>query len=192
MTVLENREDNPSDAATNFGSIRQLGYLVENIESAVELWMDTQFIGPWTIIKNVPLNCVYHGEPSQPIIHIALAYRGDVQIELIQQLDREPSPYLRYIERKQFCLHHTAYLCDDINAAVAKAESAGHNVVCDINMPDGGRYVYTQVDGLGEDVFIEFLEATDRMKHMFTAGIVAAENWTGDKQVAVFDFSTKR
>ncbi|MCG8668394.1 MAG: VOC family protein [Pseudomonadales bacterium] len=180
-------------AATNltkqFGPIRQLGYVVENIEASVEAWMDHQGVGPWMIIKNVPLACTYKGEKTQPMIDIALAYQGDMQIELIQQTNDQPSPYLYYFENNLLGLHHTAYLCDDVDSAVSTAESHGHNVICDIRMPDGGRYVYTQVEALGEHIYIEFLSATDRMKGMFSEGIKAANSWNGDKNVTVIDMA---
>lgn len=161
------------------GDVRQLGYLVPDIETAVNAWMQHQGIGPWTIIKNIPLACTYKGKASQPTIDIALGYQGNMQIELIQQTNNEPSPYLYYFENKLFGLHHTAYLCEHIDQSIEAAISQGQQVVCDIRMPDGGRYVYTQIDSLGEHVFIEYLAATDRMKAMLSEGIKAAANWDG-------------
>jgi len=179
----------------DFGAIRQLGYLVENIEVAVDAWMDSLHVGPWTIIKNVPLACTYLGRPSQPVIDIALSYRGDIQIELIQQINEEPSPYTSYFQQKKFGLHHTAYISDDISGTLQQAENLGHRIVCDINMPGSGRYVYTQVDALGEDVFIEFLEATPTMLKMFQQGVPAAAQWVRDpireKNITLIDLSER-
>lgn len=173
----------------NFGPIKQLGYLVENIDQAVAAWMDHQGVGPWMIIKNVPLKCTYRGEPSSPLVDIALAYRGDVQIELIQQTNDAPSPYRYYFNNQQFGLHHTAYLCEEIDTDISNAVANGHEIVCDINMPDGSRYVYTQIPALGEHVFVEFLEATDIMKQMFRDGIEAAKQWQGDRNTTVIDYA---
>ena len=182
-------------AGKGFGAIRQLGYLVENIEVAVEAWMTNMQVGPWTIIKNVPLRCTYMGQASEPTIDIALGYRGDMQIELIQQTNDAPSPYRQYFQQKQFGLHHTAYMSSDMDATISQAESMGHKVVCDINMPDGGRYVYTQVEALGENVFIEFLEATPNMLRMFEYGVPAAANWrpglTPENDITVMDLSKR-
>lgn len=151
--------------------------------------MEHQGVGPWTIIKNVPLSCSYLGKPSEPVIDLALGYLGDVQIELIQQINKAPSPYLDYMQREQFGLHHTAYLSHHIERDIELAEANGHKVVCDINMPDGGRYVYTQIPALGKDVYIEFLAASPRMEAMFTQGIEAAKHWQGEPAVSVIDFA---
>lgn len=192
-------KENPINASAhgvaNFGAIRQLGYLVENIEGAVDAWMANMEVGPWIIIKNVPLRCTYMGQNSGPVIDIALGYRGDMQIELIQQTNDAPSPYRKYFQQKQFGLHHTAYLSDDMSATISQAQSIGHNVICDINMPDGGRYVYTQVDALGDDVFVEFLEATPNMLRMFEYGVPAAARWrpglTPENDITVMDLSKR-
>ena len=178
-----------TNLSNQFGPIRQLGYLVKDIDAAVQAWMQHQGVGPWMIIKNVPLNCTYKGEKTQPMIDIALAYQGDMQIELIQQTNDQPSPYLYYFKQQIYGLHHTAYLCDDVDSAVNTAESYGHEVICDIRMSDGGRYVYTQIEALGENIFVEFLSATDRMKGMFTEGIKAAKAWTGNTDVTVIDMA---
>lgn len=172
-----------------FGPIKQLGYLVADIHKAVNAWMQHQGVGPWTIIKNVPLKCRYLNEPSTPIIHLALSYIDEVQIELIQQINQSPSPYLSYINEQRYGLHHSAYLTDNIDQDVELAVESGHKIICDINMPDGGRYVYTQIPELGTDVFIEFLAATPRMLQMFTHGIAAAKGWQGEQDITVIDFA---
>lgn len=171
----------------HFGPIRQLGYLVEDVTAAANTWMESQGVGPWTIIRNVPLNCIYKGEASQPLVHIGLSFLGDMQIELIQQVNDAPSPYLRYIQQGQYGLHHTAHLCEDIELSLTLAGDQGHQILCDIRMPDGGRYVYTHVPALGEHVFTEFLSATDRMKQMFQQGQAAAEAWDGTQKMHVIE-----
>ncbi len=184
-----------SNNYSNFGAIRQLGYLVEDIDSAVDVWMQQLQAGPWTVIKNVPLLCTYMEQESSPTVDIALAYRGDMQIELIQQTNDAPSPYRKYFQQKQFGLHHTAYLSHNMDATVEQAKALGHQVVCDINMPDGARYVYTQIEALGNDVFVEFLDATPNMLKMFEYGIPAAAKWrpglTPEKDVTVIDLSQR-
>ena len=172
-----------------FGSIRQLGYVVQDVGLAVETWTQQLGVGPWTIIRNVALQSVYRGEPSVPLIDIALGYRGDMQIELIEQRNDAPSPYRPYIERGHYGLHHTAFLSERIDADVKRAESAGMQVACDIRMPMGGRYVYLQSAGLGSQLYIELLEATPMLQQMFAQGIAAAATWDGSGEPVVLDFA---
>jgi len=173
-----------------FGNIRQLGYVVQDLGRAVGTWTAQLGVGPWTIIRNITLKSVYRGAPSEPLIDIALGYRGELQIELIEQRNDAPSPYRPYIERGHYGLHHTAFLSERIDADVSRAESAGLQVACDIRMPMGGRYVYLQSPGLGSQLYVELLEATPMLRQMFAEGIAAAATWDGSGEPAVIDFAT--
>lgn len=175
--------------AASLGSIRQLGYVAEDLDRAVEAWMAQLGVGPWTIIRNIPLHSVYRGQPSTPLIDIALSYRGDMQIELIQQRNDAPSPYRPFIEQRRYGLHHTAFLSERINEDVQRLESSGLTLACDINMPTGGRYVYFASPVPGEQTFIELLEATPMMKQMFEQGIPASAAWDGGGKPVVIDFA---
>ena len=177
---------------SGFGNIRQLGYVVRDLRQAVDTWRSQIGVGPWMIIQNIALTCTYRGEPSVPLIDIALGYRGDMQIELIEQRNEAPSPYRPYIERGHYGLHHTAFLSERVDADVGRAESLGMQVVCDIRMPMGGRYVYLQSPGLGSQLYIEFLEATPALREMFAQGIAAAATWDGSGEPVVIDFAAGR
>ena len=170
------------------GPVRQLGHVVEDLDRAVESWTTRLGVGPWTLIRNIELQCEYLGAPSRPVIDIALGYRGEQQIELIQQKNEAPSPYRPFIEQKRYGLHHIAFLSEDIDGHVAQLESGGMNLVCDIRMPaGGGRYVYFASPVPGEHTFIELLQATAMMKQMFAAGIAASAQWQGQGKPLVFD-----
>jgi catechol 2,3-dioxygenase-like lactoylglutathione lyase family enzyme len=177
------------NAARPFGDIRQLGYVVRDLTAAVDGWTRQLGVGPWTIIRNITLSSTYCGARSEPLIDIALGYRGDMQIELIEQRNDAPSPYRPYIERGHFGLHHTAFLSERIDADLERAESAGLRVVCDIRMPMGGRYVYLQSDDLGPGLYVELLEVTPLLQKMFADGIAAAATWNGSGAPVVIDFA---
>lgn len=177
-------------ASKDFGPVKQFGYIVEDLGAAVASWRDSLGIGPWTVIKNVPLHCEIDGRKSMPMINLALAYQGDVQIELIQQIDDKHSPYRCFIERGHYGLHHMAYLCDDIDGDIQRATEQGLALACDIKMPDGSRYAYFQRADFGEQLFFEFLQATPAMKAMFKAGIAAvADPAQSHTQIIEVDFS---
>ena len=178
------------DPTTRLGTIRQLGYVVENLDRAVEAWSSGLGVGPWTVIRNIPLHSSYRGTSSQPLIDIALGYRGEMQIELIKQNNDAPSPYRSFIEREQYGLHHTAFVSEQIHDDVRLLQQAGLSLVCDINMPTGGRYVYFQSPVPGEQTFIELLEATAAMRQMFEQGIAAAAGWDGRSPPTVIDFAS--
>ncbi|MGI9283861.1 MAG: VOC family protein [Pseudomonadales bacterium] len=173
----------------NFGPIKQIGYLVDDLDASVNAWMVHTGLGPWLQIKNIPLTCVYKGEPSVPMIDIGLAYRGDVQIELIRQTNDAPSPYRQYFIDGRMGLHHIAHLSDNVDADIEKAEAMGLDAVCDIKMPTGGRYAYLQNAALGEAVLIELIDNNQMNQDLFKSGIEAAVNWDGAREITVIDFA---
>jgi hypothetical protein len=71
------------------GSVRQLGFVVHDLDLALEYWTKTLGVGPFfTIRKITPEPWRYRGEPSSaPCVSLALANSGKVQIEIIQQRD---------------------------------------------------------------------------------------------------------
>jgi len=177
------------DTRASLGHVRQLGYVVEDLERAVAAWTANLGVGPWTLIRNIPLQSIYRGTQTQPLIDIALSYRGELQIELIQQKNAAPSPYRPFIERGEYGLHHTAFLIERIDAAVEALQQAQLTIECDIRMPSGGRYEYFASPVPGERTFIELLEATPTMKQMFEQGMAAAANWDGRGAPTVIDLA---
>jgi hypothetical protein len=177
--------------STGFGPVRQLGYLVADLDGSIASWMRDLGVGPWTKLVNITMEATYRGEPTTVELDIALAYRGDVQIELIHQRSDTPSPYRRYFREGRLGLHHIAHLSEQIDADVDRALGGGLEVAFDIRMPGGGRYVYLQVPALGDEIFVELLEATPVMTGMFEQGIAAAASWDGTPDVAVFDLSPR-
>ena len=173
----------------SLGPVRQLGYVVKDLDQAVDAWTRQLGLGPWLFFRNVPLHSVFRGQPSTPVIDLALSYRGDMQIELIQQRNDAASPYLADIRAGRYGLHHTAFLCEDIEGDVRRAEELGMQVACDIRMPAGGRYVYLQSPDLGEHLYIELLEATEQFRGMFAQGVAAAAAWDGKGENTVIDFA---
>jgi methylmalonyl-CoA/ethylmalonyl-CoA epimerase len=171
------------------GTVRQLGHVVADLDASVAAWTTKLGVGPWTIMRNIPLQSVYLGKPTVPVIDIALSYRGDVQIELIQQKNDAASPYRTYIDRGQFGLHHIAFVCERIDDDVAQAQRQRLELVFEINMPGGGRYVYFKSPVPGEQTFVEFLEATGTIKQMFEHGVPAAAAWDGTGAPTVIDFA---
>ncbi|MGB1580527.1 MAG: VOC family protein [Nevskiales bacterium] len=166
--------------ADEFGPVRQLGHVVADIASSMAKWQ-AQGVGPWLWMRNVRLNCHYEGQPSRPLIDVALSYQGNTQIELIQQHNADPSPYLATIKAGTYGLHHQAHLCADINRQTDDAVAQGYRLVCDIRMM-GSRYVYLQAS---DGAYVELLPASLMMRSMFRRGIAASASWRGAGQPMV-------
>ena len=97
-----------------FGPARQVGYVVRDIDKAMSRWLALG-VGPWFLMEDlVPSEYRYHGKPSRPPrFSLAAANSGELQLELIQQLDDAPSLYLDTLERNGECAQHVAYWTTD-------------------------------------------------------------------------------
>src|SRR5262249_30701331 len=81
------------DMSRLFGPLRQMGYVVPDVEAAMQHWVEVCGVGPWFYAERLPLTSFRYGGQRYDDIHlsIALANSGEVQIELIQQRSDHPS-----------------------------------------------------------------------------------------------------
>jgi hypothetical protein len=95
---------------TRIGKFFQLGYVCRNIDRAMETFSDRCGVREWGTMEG-PMPQL----GRVPVQKIALAFRGDIQVELIQpQLDL-PSVYDNAIPADEVSarLHHFGYICED-------------------------------------------------------------------------------
>jgi hypothetical protein len=108
------------------GPIAQLGYVVGDISAAMEYWIGSLDVGPFFYLPSPPLHdLVYRGEPTTARIAVAITYSGDLQVELIQPLDDQPSPYRDFQHDFGSGLHHLAHFTDEFDAAMAGYRARG-------------------------------------------------------------------
>ena len=110
---------------TELGPVGQLAYLPQDFDAAVKYWTQTMGVGPFYLMENVALgDCKYKGVPTGAVFSIAIAYWGDVQIELIRAENAEPSIYTgEYAVTDR--LHHICIFVDSIEEARAACAEAG-------------------------------------------------------------------
>jgi catechol 2,3-dioxygenase-like lactoylglutathione lyase family enzyme len=82
-----------------FGEMRQIAFVVRDLEKALDYWTRTLGVGPFFMMRDVtPDNYRYRGRPAPPPrISLALGFSGEFQMEIIQQLDDNPSAYRDYL-----------------------------------------------------------------------------------------------
>lgn len=83
------------------GSIRQLGFVVHDLDRALDYWTKTLCVGPFFCLRGVvPENWQYQGQPSPaPSVSLAFANSAGMQIEIIQPLDEHPSVWRDFLPR---------------------------------------------------------------------------------------------
>ena len=115
-----------------FGAIRQNGYVVRDIEAALQHWTTVLGVGPFYYLEHVIIeNFQYNGAPTSADMSVALANSGSLQIELIQQRNDEPSMVRDFLQAGREGLQHVAYWMDTpakMDAALKKAGELGYEI----------------------------------------------------------------
>ena len=167
-----------------FGAIDQIGFVVDDLNRSVAARMASLGLGPWTVFRGVTLDGRFRGQPARVAIDVAIAYQGNVQIELIQPVGDARSPYRDGKGAPLNGMHHMAWIVDDLDAAVAAAKARGLAPVFEARNPST-RVAYLEApDDPG--VLYEFIEGAG-MREMVAAGIAAARGWDGSDPVTVID-----
>ena len=112
------------------GDIMQLAFVPEDFDAAVKHWTEVMGVGPFYIIEGIHLDGMkYRGQPTEAVFDLALAYWGDLQIELIRPRDDHPSIYRGEYGATGNGLHHVCMLVDDLDEARRVCDAAGAEVV---------------------------------------------------------------
>jgi hypothetical protein len=162
-----------------FGSIRQIGYVVRDIETSMSRWV-RHGVGPWFHIKKVELDYFrYRGEDSGVELAIALANSGDVQLELIQQLNDAPSMYQDFLDAGRAGAQHVAYWTRNYDALYERAVADGYTVAQEGCIGGAtGRFAYLDTEG-DQGTVIEISDISGGKGQFFDYVRQAAAEWDG-------------
>lgn len=170
-----------------WGPIRQIAYVVDDVDAAIARWTALHGVGPWTVFRNAAMQGRYRGQDTAVKLHVGLSYQGEVQIELIQPVSRSPSPYQFADGRPRSGMHHIAWHAAELERSAAEARGrglapvfeAGNGVV---------RVVYFE-DPAAPGPLYELIEAVPAVLEGFASGLQATRDWDGrSTPVTVFDF----
>lgn len=173
------------------GAIRQLGYVVDDIEAAMEHWHKVMGVGPWYYNPKVPIEDYrYDGQSFEVHNSVALANSGEVQVELIQTRNDAPSMYRDFRLAGHRGLQHVAYWTQDYDADLARMEAEGFRVKMSGKVGANGRFAYFDREAHPGTV-IELSEVMGPKGRMFDLIRKASEGWDGSEPVRPFpDLST--
>ncbi len=112
-----------------FGPLGHLGFVVRDIESAMRSWTTKLRIGPFYHIERMPIiDFRYRGALYRPQISVALTYSGNLQIELIQQIDQTPSTYRDFLAAGQDGVHDIGFFSEHYDLDLQRAAEGGLRV----------------------------------------------------------------
>ncbi|MGP1282166.1 MAG: VOC family protein [Parasphingopyxis sp.] len=160
------------------GPVMQMAYVPGDFDAAVRYWTGTMGVGPFFLIENIALEDMrYRGEPSAAVFSIALAYWGDVQIELIRPENDAPSLYGGdYGVRDR--LHHVCILTDDIGKARAICDTQSAEILVEAKVGADGAVLYAD-PGAGPGHVVEILQPASGSADLFAMIRAAAADWDG-------------
>ena len=165
-------------AITQLGPVGQLAYLPQDFDAAVKHWTEKMGVGPFFLMENVALGgAKYKGVPTGAIFSIAIAYWGDVQIELIRAENAEPSIYTgEYAVTDR--LHHICIFVDSIEEARAACAEAGAEILVEGTVGEDGAVIYVDA-GQGPGGVIELLQNMTGADAIFQSIKDAGKDWDG-------------
>ena len=168
--------------STKLGPMRQVGYVVKDIEKAMLQWVNMG-IGPWYYVEKVPVDDFrYKNIPSDMQMSIALANSGYVQIELIQQRNDAPSLYRDFLQTTGEGMHHIAYWTDHFDEQSKIFFSSGYTIGHSGNIGVNGRFIYYLNEKLPGTI-IELSEMSGFKGEYFKAIAESALNWDGSDSI---------
>ncbi|GAA4248213.1 MULTISPECIES: VOC family protein [Azospirillum] len=169
-----------------FGQIRQAGYVVDDIEAAMDYWSRTLGIGPWFYNERVPIkNYSYRGERYEVHNSVALANSGPLQMELIQTRNDAPSMYRDFLKAGRTGLQHVAYWTENYDADLERLTGQGFKPVMSGEVGEKGRFVYFDTE-YHPGTVIELSEVAGPKGKMFDLIRNASLDWDGRDPVRPF------
>jgi hypothetical protein len=172
-----------------FGEMRQIAFVVHDIDRAMKYWTQTLGVGPFFIKRNVEFaNFIYRGNYTEsPVVSIALANSGQMQIELIQQHDETPSIYQEFLDNNNEGLQHVSSWMTHEAMMNRKDEILAQDIQIaqECVIPSSGVNLLYFDTNLGNGGFI--FEISDLMEPIHQQRIQniakAAQDWNGQDPV---------
>lgn len=166
------------------GEVMQLAYLPSDFDAALEYWTQTMGVGPFFMLQNIQLGDMrYRGAPTEAVFSIALAYWGDIQIELIRAENDAPSLYTgEYAVTDR--LHHVCIVVSSIEEARKVCAEAGAEVIVEGKVGEDGAVIYADFGG-GPGHVVEILQPMSGSMDLFAMIKQAGIDWDGSEPLRV-------
>jgi hypothetical protein len=166
-----------------FGPIAQNGYIVDDVERAMRHWSATLGVGPFFYMPRMEFaSYAYKGKQSSPVIRVALANSGDLQIELIEQINDEPSSYKDFLKESGPGLQHVAVWRPDYTEATKQFQALGLPTLQEGSAGEGRRFAYYDTR-LHYGSIMEVFELAPDTRVFFNAIRDAAKGWDGSDPI---------
>ena len=117
----------PAATLAQTHGIQQIAMMVRDLAATIRTWRALLRVGPWnayTLSPDILKDRHYHGQPARFGLRHALAWKDNVQIELVQPLEG-PSIFTYHLAAHGEGLHHMGIYVIDHARAVAEFRPQG-------------------------------------------------------------------
>ena len=162
-----------------FGPMRQIGYVVRDIEKTMSHWSNVCTVGPWFYFEKADFKSLTYNGKDYKDLHISMAFAnsGDIQIELIQQHCDTPSMYREFLANGNEGMQHWSSWPENYHELYKRALAQGYTVWQE-GLHARGPFVYFKHEGHPGTV-IEMSELTPGRRSFFDKVRDAAVGWDG-------------
>ncbi len=161
---------------------------MRDLNTAIRQWTTLLGVGPFFCIERVTLpECIYAGGLTNPDLSVALAYSGELQIELMSQRNDAPSMWRSFIEAGHEGYHHVAYWTEDYETDLAALIARGLQIDQSVRGASGS-FAYMS-PGAGAPPIVELSELDASKKAVFELVAAASRTWDGSDPVRELNVS---
>ena len=160
-----------------FGPMMQMAFVVNDFEEPINFWTKKMNIGPFFKLEHLNVKDVYYmDKPTELDFSVAIAYTGNMQIELVNQHCDTPSIYNEYVNNEKGPLHHLCTLTNDIENDIRILESQGYINLQGGKTQDDGKFAYLDTKEK-EGPILEIAQLSEAGLGFFDVMHEASKNW---------------
>jgi len=147
----------------SFGNVNQLGFVVENLESALKNFRDKLGIRNWyrpLLSSKNEGSILYRGNMIDPQWNFAVGYLGSIQFELVAATEGKDI-YTEHLEKHGEGLHHICFFVSDMKNKLATYKAKGVEPIQSGTIISKGGAItnYAYLDGMRVNgLIIEIIE----------------------------------
>lgn len=163
----------------------QLAYHVAEPRTAAQDYAARLGWGPFFIMENIPLEYARHRGELRAFHHSsAYGQAGRLMVELISQVDDQPSALRDMFQRHESGLHHMACFVDNLAEARERFATAGFEFALEARTLTGVEFVMVDTRSvLGH--MLELYEPSEQLVKFYDYVAHKAKDWNGERPVRI-------
>jgi catechol 2,3-dioxygenase-like lactoylglutathione lyase family enzyme len=161
-----------------YGAIRQLAFVPHDFDAALAFWTRTMGVGPFFHLEHIAFEEVlYRGKGIDYDTSAAVAFWGDIEIELLRQHDDTPSMLTEWLDTGSEGVHHIRLQLPDLAEARQTFLALGAEVVQEARLPGGSAYAMVAMPYPSPLIELSYLDPA--FDEIFALMKQAARDWDG-------------